>query len=96
MAEVDDEDERECDCCRFPNPVGGLTEFASDRMPSENRPPKRLCELCAKTLAGVWYEYPEQHDGDMVELLRAQNHIGNRLRRDLADWFQRTVRITAP
>ncbi len=62
----------ECDCCQF-EPV--LIRDYQMGVLTRNET-KSLCNLCAGTMAGNAYEYPEQYRGQK-ETLMAICHVGN-------------------
>lgn len=65
-----------CDCCGYDNPVGGVEEYK--RQNFNNPGTKLLCEICAGTLAGTYYEYPEmyrQEFSGMAHTCWCTNHL---------------------
>jgi hypothetical protein len=72
------DEDRECSCCRFLNPPGGLQVYGlgaasrhREHARNNNEPPfKALCPICARTMVGSYADYPDQHRGDELELMR--------------------------
>lgn len=66
----------DCDSCRSQNVEVG--EYRQ-QWPVGSNKTKWLCDLCAGTVAGVWMEYPDQHDHENIEIMRTINYVGNAL-----------------
>ena len=80
-----DQDEPECDCCGFINPVGKINKgeppFPKFTKDGKEKPRPNLCDICYRTHAGTEYKYPSEH-GRTIMLVA---YVANQLRKDLQD-----------
>ena len=90
VADLTDEgEEPECRCCGSkgaplrPYPMDrGRPSF--DQALRDGRPPFRvLCPICANTMVGVYSDYPEQHDPDVLAAMKMVAYVGNLILREL-------------
>ena len=58
-----------CEACQFE--TGALTRYDKYRNFPEKEEFKWLCEICASTMAGTAYEYPDQYPNREVMFMMA-------------------------
>lgn len=65
-----------CESCDFV--TAEIAKYSMMRFfPAQPNRVKWLCELCASTMAGSAFEYPEQYPDKSGEILRAICYVGN-------------------
>ena len=57
----------ECECCGYEHTQ--LTAYPSTRYFARGKQ-IYLCEFCAQSQVGSWYEWPEQHDIEVLALMK--------------------------
>lgn len=66
----------ECECCGFE--TAELKEYDSNKnFPEKRGETKRLCGLCAGTMTGSFADYPQQHDRDLLYVMKTVCYVGN-------------------
>lgn len=68
------EEPEDCDCCHFD---GMPLKWYRPNLMARQKEGKWLCNLCASTMTGTYYDYPEQHDGDSLTLMKTVCYVGN-------------------
>lgn len=72
----DRKDEQECSACGYP--AKELKEYRNQNIigPHANEK-KLLCELCARTMLGTYTDYPDQHKGPELSVMRQITFVAN-------------------
>lgn len=86
----DDEDEEECECCRSTNVVLFTTAAIRRTNEGNDKPDRRLCKLCRSTMVSTYEEYPTQHPGDGIEIMKSICYVGNAIISKLDKILERT------